>query len=106
MNGNRLAGSLALCLLAVLSVAAPAAITAAPLDETAAAAPDDILFRVFLTDGRAVASYGEVARVDDRVIFSMPTSSSPLNPELQLVTIAADQIDWARTTSYAEAVRA
>ncbi|HYC47010.1 MAG TPA: hypothetical protein VED01_16160, partial [Burkholderiales bacterium] len=33
---------------------------------------DAALFRLFLTDGTAMVSYGEYARVDDRVIFSMP----------------------------------
>ena len=31
-----------------------------------------LLFRVFLTDGRVLTAYGEWARVDDRVVFSMP----------------------------------
>ena len=30
------------------------------------------LFRVFLNNGTAVVSYGEYARVGDRVVFSMP----------------------------------
>ena len=30
------------------------------------------LFRVFLNDGTAVVSYGEYARVGDRLVFSMP----------------------------------
>ena len=34
------------------------------------------MFRVFLKDGRSLVSYGEVARVGDRVVFSMPTRAS------------------------------
>ena len=38
------------------------------------------LFRVFLKDGTTLVSYGELARVGDRVVFSMPTSASMDNP--------------------------
>ena len=38
----------------------------------AAAADDVTLLRVFLTDGTALVSYGEPARIGDRVVFSMP----------------------------------
>ena len=64
------------------------------------------IFRVFLKDGTALSSYGELARVDNRVVFSMPTSANVANAALHLVNIAADHIDWDRTTRYAEAVRA
>ena len=33
------------------------------------------LFRVFLNDGTAVVSYGEYARVGDRLVFSMPVGA-------------------------------
>src|SRR4026207_66467 len=65
-----------------------------------------VLFRVFLSDGRVLASYGEWARVDDRVIFSMPTQLSRDPVELHLVTIPAGRVDWPRTEQYAESVRA
>src|SRR5438094_9133895 len=76
---------------------------AAPL---AAAADDATLFRVFLTDGTTLVSYGELARVGDRVVCSMPTGALAANPPLGLVNIAADRIDWARTNRYAESTRA
>ena len=69
-------------------------------------APSRVLFRVFLSDGRVLASYGEWARVEDRVIFSMPTQMSRNPVELHLVTIPAGQVDWPRTEQYAESVRA
>ena len=54
----------------------------------AAAAADDVtLLRVFLKDGTVLVSYGEPARVDDRVVFSMPTAATP-NPPLHLVNLA------------------
>src|SRR5919204_6627635 len=69
---------------------------------------DATLFRVFLTDGSSLVSYGEVAHVGDRVVFSMPTAppNSPAAPQLQLVSISADRVDWARTTRYSESARA
>ena len=65
-----------------------------------------VLFRVFLSDGRVLSSYGEWARLDDRVIFSMPTQLSRDPVELHLVTIPAQRVDWPRTEQYAESVRA
>ena len=65
-----------------------------------------VLFRVFLTDGRVLSSYGQWARLDDRVIFSMPTQLTRDPVELQLVTIPSQRVDWPRTEQYAESVRA
>jgi hypothetical protein len=66
---------------------------------------DATLMRVFLHDGTSLVSYGEFARVGDRVVFSMPTATTP-NPPLQLVNIAADRVDWNRTSRYADSARA
>ena len=96
MHGRKLAGSL----LAVLLLAAGRlAAAAAPPDDTAT------LLRVFLTDGTSLVSYGEPAHVGDRVVFSMPTASTP-NPPLHLTNIPADKVDWERTNRYATAARA
>jgi hypothetical protein len=65
-----------------------------------------VLFRVFLADGRVLSSYGEWSRVDDRVIFSMPTQLTREPIELHLVTIPSRTVDWPRTEQYAESVRA
>ena len=70
----------------------------------ASAADDATLFRVFLKDGRALVSYGEVARVGERVVFSMPTSAGS-TPSLRLVDIPADRVDWDRTDRYAMSAR-
>lgn len=62
------------------------------------------ILRVFLKDGTAIASFGEYARIDDRVVFSMLLGSgSP--PQLQLVNLPASAIDWASTSRYADAAR-
>jgi hypothetical protein len=67
------------------------------------------LFRVFLNDGTAVVSYGEYARVGDRVIFSVPIGavdeSSAVEPDLHVVNIPAAAVNWAATAKYADATR-
>src|ERR1700681_2923297 len=92
MRFRTLAGALAVCALV------------SPLG-VALAADDAAQLRLFLKDGTSLVSYGEFARVGDRVVFSMPTAVTP-NPPLQLVTLAAGRIDWDRTDRYAEAARA
>ena len=42
------------------------------------AADDATLLRVFLKDGTSLVSYGEPARVGDRVVFSMPTAATSI----------------------------
>ena len=83
------------------------ALVAVWLLASSASAADDqaMLLRVFLTDGTSLVSYGEPARVADRVVFSMPTSSTQTDPELQLINLSADHVDWDRTSRYAESAR-
>ena len=82
---------LVLCLLAVPTVAG-------------AAASDPMLFRLFLTDGTSLVSYGEFARLDDRVVFSL-ASGSVAEPRLQVATLPASRIDWTRTDRHAASTR-
>jgi hypothetical protein len=82
----------------VLSLAPVAGVSAAAADE------DATLLRVFLRDGTSLVSYGEPARVGDRVVFSMPTAVTP-NPPLHLVNLPADRVDWDRTDRYSAAAR-
>ncbi|MEY4634767.1 MAG: hypothetical protein RJA55_565 [Acidobacteriota bacterium] len=79
---------------------------AMPAAVEAQAPASRVLFRVFLSDGRVLASYGEWTRVDDRVIFSIPTRLSGDPVELHLVNIPSARVDWPRTELYAESVRA
>ncbi len=103
MHGRRMWGVTVVgLLLAFHGFVVPAARAADGLS-TAETAP---LFRVFLKDGGSLVSFGEFARVDNRIVFSMPTSASFDNPDLQLVDLAADRIDWERTDRYAESIRA
>jgi hypothetical protein len=71
----------------------------------AAAQHDPSLFRVFLKDGSSLVSFGEIARVGERVVFSMPISQSATEPDLQLVNLPAEHVDWDKTDRYGESVR-
>jgi hypothetical protein len=89
----------------LLAAAVAAAALVFPSGEARGQAPDDVtLLRVFLNDGTSLVSYGEPARVDERVIFSMPTEATP-NPPLQLINLPLDRVDWDRTNRYAAAAR-
>jgi hypothetical protein len=68
------------------------------------AAADDLLLRLFLTDGTSVVSYGEFARLDDRVVFSMVTGGDTV-PRLQAATLPASAIDWPRTDQHVASTR-
>ena len=67
------------------------------------------LFRVFLNDGTAVVSYGEYARVGDRLVFSMPIGAidetGASNPNLHVVNLPVSAVNWTATEKYAEAAR-
>ena len=64
------------------------------------------LFRLFLTDGTEVVTYGEFARLDDQVVAAVPVGAlDAAQPELQTVTLAADRVNWPRTEAYLQAVR-
>lgn len=64
------------------------------------------LYRVFLRDGAVLVSYGEFARVGDRVVLSIPVGELTETPDLQMVSIPQSVVDWDRTERYANALRA
>jgi hypothetical protein len=64
------------------------------------------LYRIFLQDGTTLVSYGDYARVADRVVLSVPLGGSTASPSIQLITIPASVVDWQRTDAYAESARA
>src|SRR3954464_15592792 len=70
-----------------------------------AAADEPTLLRVFLNNGTSLVSYGEPARVNERVVFLMPTTAGP-NPPLHLVHLPIERVDWERTSRYAATARA
>jgi hypothetical protein len=63
------------------------------------------LYRIFLNAGGSLVSYGEFVRLDDRVVFSLPLGAAPEEPELHLVTIPADEVNWPNTEQYAHSAR-
>ncbi len=80
-----------------LGLAAPA------LSQTAGSGT---IYRVFLTDGQALPSYGEAAQVDDRVVFNLLIQRSGTDQRLQLVSLPVSAVDLGRTIRYAETMRA
>jgi hypothetical protein len=67
------------------------------------------LFRVFLNDGTAIVSYGEYARVGDRLVFSMPIgavdTSAAGDPTLHVVNLPVSAVNWTATEKYADSAR-
>ena len=68
--------------------------------------PTPPVFRVFLKDGGTLVSFGEFARVSDRVVIPVPLGDVHGEPRLHVLTIPESAIDWERTETYAQAVRA
>jgi hypothetical protein len=68
--------------------------------------PTAPIFRVFLRDGGTLVSYGEFARVSDSVVIPVPLGDVAGEPRLHVLTIPESAIDWERTETYAQAVRA
>jgi hypothetical protein len=70
-----------------------------------ASASDATLFRLFLLDGSVLVSYGEFARVEDKVVFSMPVGGRPDEPRLQVASVRSALVDWPRTDRYSASAR-
>jgi hypothetical protein len=88
----------------LLAVAVSVVLAAVP---TSALAAEALLYRIFLQDGSTLVSYGDFARVADRVVFSIPIGGlDGPSPALHLVSISESSVDWERTDQYAEATRA
>jgi len=85
---------------------APVALVVLPAASPALASDADALWlRLFLSTGGSLVSYGEFARLDDRVVFSMPVGGQSDEPRLQVVSVPASAVDWARTDRYSAAAR-
>ena len=91
---------------ALRGIFAAAFLTHVALASAQTTSADATLFRVFLTDGSTLVSYGEYARVADKVVLSLPLGGTPVAPRLQLLSIPAASVNWERTDAYAEAARA
>src|SRR6185503_11681557 len=93
-----IAASIATLLTVVIAATAAA--------QTPAAAANAVLYRVFLVDGGVLVSYGEFARVADRVVLSVPIGGTEASPVLHVISIAENVVEWQRTNAYAQAARA
>jgi hypothetical protein len=84
-----------------------AAVSAAHAGEPPVSPAGALLYRIFLQDGSTLVSYGDFARVADRVVFSIPVGGlDDPAPALHLVSILESSVDWERTDQYAQATRA
>lgn len=63
------------------------------------------LFRLYMLDGSVLTSYGEFARVNDSVVFSMPVGGQPDQPRIQVTSVKAALVDWPRTDRYSASAR-
>jgi hypothetical protein len=73
--------------------------------QPASAESEVTLFRLYMLDGSVLTSYGEFARVDDRVVFSMPVGGRPEEPRIQVTSVNAALVDWPRTDKYSASAR-
>lgn len=64
------------------------------------------LYRIVLTDGQTLASYGEWTRVGEAVVFSLYLGEHGGTPRLHLATLDAARVDWSATAREREAVHA
>ena len=97
-------GRRAPCLRAFMAVALACCLAPAGAADGRApgAAPS---YRIFLTDGTPIVSFGEFARANGRVVFTIPIGS-PANPDtIQVVSLPDSVVDWDRTDRYTDAVR-
>lgn len=72
---------------------------------TASTAASSAWFRIFLESGEVIATPTEFTRIDDVVLLQLPLGVADGAPETRSVTLAASQIDWAKTEAYRESVR-
>ena len=73
--------------------------------QSASAGSDVTLFRLFMLDGSVLTSYGEFARVQDDVVFSMPVGGNAEEPRIQVTSVKAALVDWPRTEKYSASAR-
>src|SRR5262245_38832578 len=88
-----------------LMIAGLTALLLAAVPSAVHAAGGATLFRLFLRDGTSVVSFGEFARLEDEVVFSMPVGGPADEPRVQVVSLPSSEIDWTRTDRYAASVR-
>jgi hypothetical protein len=83
-----------------------AAASALPRPVVAQSIDPGSTFRVFLATGQTLVSYGEAARVGERVIFTLMVGDGSPSTRYQLMSLPATAVDLTRTEQYSYAVRA
>ena len=73
--------------------------------QPASAGTDVTLFRLYMLDGSVLTSYGEFARVNDSVVFSMPVGGKAEEPRIQVTSVKAALVDWPRTERFSASAR-
>jgi hypothetical protein len=73
--------------------------------QPASADSEVTLFRLYMLDGSVLTSYGEFARVNENVVFSMPVGGQPDQPRIQVTSVKAALVDWPRTDRYSVSAR-
>jgi hypothetical protein len=68
-------------------------------------APPPPSYRIFLIDGTPLVSFGEFARINGRVVFTVPIGWASNPDALQTVSLPDSAVDWERTGRYTDAVR-
>jgi hypothetical protein len=63
-------------------------------------------FRVFLTTGEALPTFGDSAQVGERLVFNLLVGSADGTSLLQLMSVPIASVDLVRTRRYSESVRA
>lgn len=101
MSGCRQRGQRGLVSISTFAVIAVALTVCVGAETT-----EPVLYRIFLDQGEDLVTYGDYARVGDRVILSLPLGLDPSRRHAQLVSIPAGAVDWTTTERYANAVRA
>ena len=69
-------------------------------------ADSSAIMRVFLKDGQTLPSFGETARVADRLVFTLVIGDLGGSTQYQLVSLPIALIDIEKTSRYGETVRA
>ncbi len=71
-----------------------------------AASPSLDVFRIFLTDGRLLNSYGECATLPDELVCVVKLGGGGVAVSYDVLTVPLSRVDEPRTREYARALRA
>ena len=90
---------------ALLVVAMAATLGVSSLRGAQAVDPGPV-YRIFLANGQALPSYGEMALIGERVLFTLMVGDGSAATQYQVVSLPAKSVDLIRTGHYATTIRA